>query len=184
MAVALLKTSLSRTFLFAALICFSVTAFLVWQRYTPVTLTFSNFPNSNNSYQVNNPQVLSTLNISDLNIQLPVTSKEVSKGSWPVSSSSLIHVANTPKPGDTGNSVIYGHNWPNLLGSLTKAEIGQKVEIYDDQGQKTDFIITDIQIVKPTQTELLDQTTEPVLTLYTCVGFLDTQRLVIRATKI
>lgn len=183
MAVALLKTRLSRSFLFAALICFSVTSFLVWQRYTPVTLTFSNFPNPNNSYQVDNAQIFSTLKISDLNIQLPVTSKEVSKGNWPVSSSSLIHVASTPKPGDSGNSVIYGHNWSNMLGSLTKATIGQKIEVYDDQGQKTDFIITDIQTVKPTQTELLDQTSYSVITLYTCTGFLDTQRLVIRATK-
>jgi len=58
------------------------------------------------------------------------------------------------------------------------------VEVTASSGTVAKFVIQMVSTVAPYQTDLLAPTTGPVLTLYTCTGFLDTQRLVITATPL
>lgn len=84
------------------------------------------------------------------------------------------HHKTTALPGLEGNVVLAGHNWypgKNLyykvFYDLGKLEIGDEIIIYYDQGK---FIYKTIErkIVSPKDTEILEQTKEPILTLYTC----------------
>lgn len=177
----LLKFKLSRFLILLSLICFSWVGYLVWLRYTPTSLSFD-FPFAPIT-QINpsdsTPKF--SLLMPELSLNLPVTSAEVSKNLWPVSNSSLIHVSSSPLPGDPGNSVIYGHNWPTLLGNLKYAQIGQIIDVKTPNGAKK-FTIDKVSVVSPDQTNLLNPTSIPTLTLYTCTGFLDSRRLVITAS--
>lgn len=184
MTATALKPNLSSWLLFVSLVCFAFTTFLLWQRYTPVTLSFTNFPQGTNSYTVGSAVAPASVSIPDLGINLPVFAGLVKDNRWPVTSKGLIHVADTPHPGDTGNSVIYGHNWPNLLGPLKKAYPGQIIEVSDVSGRLQKFVITKVSVVAPYQTDLLAPTADPILTIYTCTGFLDTKRLVVTATPL
>lgn len=185
MTAAALKLSFSRAALFSSLVCFALTLFFLWQRITPATLTFSNFPQTTNSYLAQAVTKPNTLSIPELNIDsLPIIAGQISGSRWPVSPSGVIHLSTTPPPGAIGNSIIYGHNWPSLLGPLNQAQVGQLIKVTDQQGETTLFTISKITTVTPDQTQLLAPTTTPVLTIYTCTGFLDTLRLVITATPI
>ena len=184
MTTAVLRPNLSRYLLFASLVCFALTTFFLWQRYTPVTLSFTNFPQSLNSYSLSGIAAPASLSIPDLGINLPVFAGMVKDGRWPVTPKGLIHLSDTPHPGEIGNSVIYGHNWPNLLGPLKKAQVGQVIEVTTGSGAVAKFVIQMVSTVAPYQTDLLAPSETPILTLYTCTGFLDTQRLVITATSL
>ena len=181
------KVNLSHWLLFASLACFSFTIFLLWQRHTPVTLSFTNYPQRYNSYSLTaeDPSTPNTLTIVELGIDsLPIIPGRVVSGRWPVSPKGLIHLTDSPQPGDVGNSIIYGHNWPNLLGPLSRAVPGQIIKVTNAAGELRLFSITKVSIVSPDQTDLLAPTDSPVLTIYTCTGFLDTLRLVVTATPL
>lgn len=177
------KLDLSSWLLFAALVCFSFTGFFLWQRYTPVTLAFNNLPLPADSV-ITTQSTPALLSIPDLGIHLPIIAATASENHWPVTSHGLIYLADTPVPGAPGNSIIYGHNWPNLLGPVKRAQIGQKILVTSSNNEVKEFIVEKISVVAPFQTQLLAPTDTPVLTLYTCTGFLDTQRLVLTARSV
>lgn len=167
-----MKFNLSLILLTGTLVCFAGTAYLIWLRFTPITVSKSSISHT------------TVISLPDLSISLPVTDANVSKDHWPVSSNSLIHIIGTPQPGDPGNSIIYGHNWPNLLGPIKKAQLGQIINIASPSGQIKTFKIYAIQTVTPQQADLLKPSSDIRLTLYTCTGLFDTKRLVISALPI
>ena len=80
-----------------------------------------------------------------------------------------------------GNSVLYGHNFPSILGSLTKIKPNDKIEIIMSNGEKKIFTVKYTSIVGQDQTHILSQTKDARITVYTCTGFLDTKRFVATA---
>lgn len=120
------------------------------------------------------------LKIKSAGIDVPILS---SHKIWEEKAKSAVYFSKTPLPGKTGNSVIYGHNWPNLLGNLNKAKTGDVVEIYFNDGSTVEFKIIQKVNVSADQTHILNQTKDSRLTIYTCSGILDSKRLVVVATK-
>ncbi len=174
-----MKLNLSLLFLLASLGCFFWVLNLVWQRYVPLNVAFNQIPTSS---PISGGLVANGIILPDLNISLPVFPGELSHGIWPVTSRGVIYLSSTPQPGTFGNSVIYGHNWPNLLGKLRNAQLGQKVLIHYANGLTKTFIISTISEVLSTDMTILKPTSGTRLTIYTCTGFLDTKRLVVTAT--
>ena len=95
------------------------------------------------------------------------------------------HHKTTALPGLTGNVVLAGHNWYpcksqycRVFCDLEKLKIGDEVAVYYNQG-KFVYKVIERKIVSPKHTEILKQTEEPTLTLYTCYPRLTArQRLV------
>ncbi len=100
---------------------------------------------------------------------------------WPVSNTAANHVYASAYPGQPGNIIIYGHNTDAVFGALHKAQVADTITMVTISGETYQYSISEIRTVATTQTELLAPTTHEVLTIYTCTGFLDSQRLVIRA---
>jgi sortase (surface protein transpeptidase) len=77
--------------------------------------------------------------------------------------------------------VIYGHNKKVVFGNLPYLSLGQKIylkttsgQIYTYEAYKKDFVNSNkIELVSPTDYE--------ELTVYTCWGLFDLQRVVIKA---
>lgn len=122
-----------------------------------------------------------SLKISSLGIDLPVTEGEMKDNRWPTSTKNLIHVSTTKLPGSPGNSVIYGHNWESQLGDLDQIKVGDTIEVVLSDGSKKIFQVSQIAEVSPNQSDLLKDSIDTRLTLYTCSGFLDSKRLVVVA---
>ena len=116
--------------------------------------------------------------IRDLNIYLPIYPAEIKNNSWESTTEGVSYLSSSPLPGNTGNSIIYGHNWESLLGRLTKIKPGQEIQIlYADKTAKT-FVVEYTQVTTSDQTHILSQTKDKRLTIYTCTGFLDFKRFV------
>lgn len=84
-------------------------------------------------------------------------------------------------PGKGGNIVIYAHNKKNLFGNLTTAEYGDVIYIRTSDGTIQQYQIRKKFIVSPDHIEVVEPTSYEVLTLFTCTGFADSQRLIIQA---
>ena len=76
---------------------------------------------------------------------------------------------------------IWRGRWPAILGNLGDTKTGDKLIIQYQNGKTKDFTVSEVKIVGPNATEILASSDTPKITLYTCTGFLDSQRLVVTA---
>lgn len=152
--------------------------YLIFERYNPQRLGFNNAPASSlvSSYAFPREIV-----IHDLNIRLPVYPAQIKNNKWEATTKGVSYLVTSSVPGDRGNSIIYGHNWSNLLGALPKIKPGQKIEIVFDNNEKRTFTVEHTLVVTPDQTSVLENTNDKRITLYTCTGFLDSKRFVVTA---
>lgn len=119
--------------------------------------------------------------IEKAGIDLPVFPGEIIKGKWTVVANGANHWRESAKLGEVGNVVIYGHNWKNLFGPIRTLKVGDEIQVKGENDQIYKYTITQTVSVKPTQVEIVAPTKEPQLTLYTCIGFLDSERFVVVA---
>lgn len=114
-------------------------------------------------------------------IRLPVIEAGVVDGKWLIAEDKANHVWNSANPTDKGNIIIYAHNTPPLFGTLENVAIGEYVHVVTSDGVDHQYQIISKEVVSPAYTTPLQPTSAETLTIYTCTGFLDSQRLVIRA---
>lgn len=119
--------------------------------------------------------------IPSLNINLEVTPGVITDGNWEISQTGVSYLQGSGLPGKPGNLVIYGHNKKNLLGPLISLKKEAEIIIENEQNQKFTYEVTETKIVSPEKVEVLKPTSDARLTLYTCTGFFDGQRLVVVA---
>ncbi len=124
------------------------------------------------------------IKIPAVNIDLNIFPSTYKGHTWEYTDDGVSYLSNTPIPGAQGNSVFYGHNRPNLLGSLNKVNKGDYIEIDYSDGSTQKFEISSTFMVSPDQTHILNETDDSRITLYTCVGFLDLKRWVVVASKV
>ena len=147
---------------------------LVWERYTPL-------PESQVASQTASGRA--QIDIPSARIILPIYPATITDNRWEITKSGVSYLSTSPKPGARGNSVLYGHNWPRLLGRLTLVKPGDAVLIKGEDGKVVRFIVTYVFTVRPDQTEIFADTSDSRITIYTCTGFLDSKRLVVTALR-
>ena len=123
---------------------------------------------------------LFTIHIPSAQIQLPAYSSSIVGTTWQTTKRGISYLSTSPLPGERGNSVLYAHNWPNLLGNLREVKPGDAVFV--TRGDKTTrFIVRFVAVVGPQERSVYAASNDRRLTLYTCTGFLDRDRLVVTA---
>ncbi len=95
----------------------------------------------------------------------------------------LTHYVHSQPLGSAGNAVLYGHN--DIEGSifryLDRLQPGDQFSL-KMEGRTLNYRITNRTIVTPDHTELLNETSAPRLTLFTCYPYwVDTHRVVLIA---
>lgn len=120
--------------------------------------------------------------IPSLDIDLPVKEAKVVKGYWEVFESVAGFGLGSSYPDDIGNQVIFAHARKGLFLPLKNAKVGQMVYVLTREKWYS-YKIDQIKEVLPSQTEVIAPTTEAILTLYTCSGFSDSKRLIVKAVK-
>ncbi len=86
-------------------------------------------------------------------------------------------------PGENGNVVLSAHNdiFGEIFRDLDRLEPGDEVTIYTNQRSYT-YIVSENKVVEPTQVNIMDNTSQPTLTLISCYPYLvDDQRIAITA---
>lgn len=84
-------------------------------------------------------------------------------------------------PGEKGNIVLSAHNdiFGEIFRDLDRLKPGDEITIYTNQRAYT-YVISESQVVEPTQVEVMESTSQPTLTLISCYPYLvDDQRIAI-----
>ena len=105
-------------------------------------------------------------------------------GKHTISPDSASYLTGSAQIGENGNLIIYGHNYGNIFNNLKKTTEGEIITLTDNQGQTHQYQVTHKNIYAAGNTTPLKPTTEETLTIYTCSGLLDQNRLVIQAKPI
>jgi len=176
-----MKNFSSRILTLAGILLIIFSLFLYWQKTTPRRVAFNLESNFNTRDAHQGEAVPTKLIINELGIELPVFGAEIVGNNWPVTKNGVSFLSSSALPGTKGNSILYGHNWNSLLGPLTKAKPGQKIEVLLSDGNIVNFVVDSTQIVSPNQASVLAESRDKRLTIYTCTGFLDSQRFVVSA---
>ena len=100
------------------------------------------------------------------------------------------HHQNTPWPELSGNTVLAGHRWYpgrnpyyQIFYNLDKLKIGDKINIYYEGGRFI-YEVIERKIILPSDTEILKQTKEPTLTIYTCTPTFTAQKRLVFVSKL
>lgn len=122
--------------------------------------------------------------IPKLEKSLAIEEGEVVNNRWSISQTGVSFYKDSAVPGSVGNSVIYGHNLKNVLGDLQKLTNEDKIYVILSDGSFAKYEVFEKKTIKPDQVEILNQTQDSRLTIYTCSGFLDTARYVVVAREL
>lgn len=115
--------------------------------------------------------------IPKINVDAPV----VNGVNWEDLKKGVGHLPGSANPGERGNLYLAAHNdiFGEIFRDLEKLEVGDEYFVYAGE-QKFRYVVTEKQIIEPTEVEVMLPTTEPVATLQTCYPYLvDTHRIVV-----
>ena len=110
------------------------------------------------------------------------TDKTLSQGLW--------HIPGTSTPDQGGNTVISAHRWKWLPTSgksfydIDKVAVGDTIQL-TWKGQDYTYVVSKISTVTPDQVEILNNTAEDKLTLFSCAPLFSSKyRIVVEADRI
>ena len=149
--------------------------YLVYERLAPRQLVYAA------NVRAQSPTSPVRLTIASIPLDLSVYPATINHGKWDLTREGISYLSTSPLPGSLGNSVMYGHNWHNLLGKLKNIQVGAPIVITDNHGQTLTYLVQFISVVTQDETHIYSNTSDYRLTLYTCTGFLDSKRLVVTA---
>jgi sortase A len=108
---------------------------------------------------------LAVLRIRRINIEAPVL-----EGTDDLTlNRGLGRIAGTARFGETGNIGIAGHR-DGFFRELKDIQLGDRIEVETPQGRST-YVVDHLQIVKPTDVQVLQSASASTLTLVTCYPF-------------
>lgn len=122
--------------------------------------------------------------IPSINIDQKIESGGIDAGVWQISYTSPTFLSTSARPGGGGNVVIYGHNKKAIFGNLPYLSVGQEVNLIGESGKIYKYKVTNKYFVRPDRVDLVSPTDHEELTIYTCWGLFDSQRVIIKALPI
>lgn len=117
--------------------------------------------------------------IRSLDIDTPVvyTDKEDEDSFQVALRDGVVHYPKTALPGQPGNVYIFGHssdfptapgNYKTVFALLPKINIGDEIEVTDEEGRIYRYLVSETKVVSPSDTSVLEQDrTKKQLTLQT-----------------
>jgi LPXTG-site transpeptidase (sortase) family protein len=113
--------------------------------------------------------------IPRLNVNLPIFDGvyDPATQSWTLGNQGVHYAYNTNLPNDDhGNTLLYGHNNPKILGVTKHLQPGDELIVITDNNLTFTYMYTEDQVVEPSNTTLFEGNHYelPRLTLLTCSG--------------
>ncbi len=124
------------------------------------------------------------LYIPKLNKSLDVYDGSYENNRWVVTQNGVSFLTSSKIPGEAGNAVMYGHNRKSLLGDLKNVTEGEYIFVVLSDQSVVRYKVSETKEIQPTQVDILNQTNDATLTIYTCSGYLDESRFVVIAKKV
>ncbi len=123
------------------------------------------------------------VSISSAGINIPVKSGGIIDGEWILdSNSALFFPLESGKK--TSSLVIYAHNTHNLFANLKTVKVGDFITVKDINGKSHDYRVYSKENINPTQVDKIIVPADGELVMFTCNGWFDSQRLLVKAASI
>jgi sortase A len=125
------------------------------------------------------PEQAQQIRIPAISVDAPV----VQGDGWEQLKKGVAQHIGSPNPGQKGNLVLSAHNdvFGELFRDLDKLKVGDQVILFTNQRQYV-YVVTNSQIVLPTQVDVMAPTRDATLTLVSCYPYMvDNKRIVISA---
>lgn len=122
--------------------------------------------------------------VNSVHIDLPIRSSPFENGSWIAHDDSASYAKGTsPLNSDDGNTLIFGHARSKLFKPLLNAKLGDTIKVYSNS-EIYFYKIVDRQVVSPYNVNALESPAKYKITLLTCIGKNDENRLLLRGELI
>lgn len=128
--------------------------------------------------------VPTSLSIPKQKLNIKVEQGGIVSGKWVLSKTNALYLPTSGGLGEGFNTIIYAHNTRDLFGKLKKSAKGDLIVLSDKAGKEYRYKIYSIEDVDPSDLRKLYSTQKDIVTLFTCDGWADKSRLVVRAQKI
>jgi sortase A len=119
-------------------------------------------------------------------IQIPaidVDARVLEGDDWETLQRGAGHQIGSANPGERGNCVISAHNdiFGEIFRDLPDLNLGDEIKVHT-ASRVYRYVVTQKRIIEPTEVEVLEPTSSPVLTLVSCYPYgIDTHRIVVVA---
>ncbi len=126
------------------------------------------------------PEQAVQIQIPSINVDAPI----VQGDNWEQLKKGVGQHAGSADPGQPGNLVLSAHDdvYGEIFRYLDQLKDGDQVIIYTLQHSYT-YLVTGVTIVKPTDVQVMDPTSDPTLTLISCYPYMvDNKRIVVQAS--
>ncbi len=159
-----------------------LTAFTRYKINRAERLSFTHAPVT--KVQADQAHVPASIEIIPLSIKLSVAPARVEGNNWEISETEASYLSSSAPMKKNGNTVIYAHNKSTLFGPLSKIEVGHPITLKSRNGKIYSYSVYKIDTVSPDEIDVIKSQGREELTLYTCTGFADSKRLVVKAKPI
>ena len=158
-----------------------ISVFTIWRYYQVRILSFKV-----SEYQEQSKEgiIPTYIKMYPLGVDIKIKEAMIIKGVWQVYPDAISHLSSSARVGEKGNIIMYGHNKDNVLGPIRWAKEGATIELYDGSKTKYLYKVVKTDTVEPDNLSYVLPTSEETLTLYTCVGFLDSKRFIVVAKRV
>jgi LPXTG-site transpeptidase (sortase) family protein len=160
---------------------FGIGLALLWYRNYPARLAFEHYNNPTTKVRVSSEKQPVRISIPNLKLDLPIFPASIDKNTWQTTPVGVSYLINSVAPGQTGNSIMYAHNWAGLFRDLPQLKSGDTIEVTAADKTVNQFIVAYTLEVSPGDLSVLAESHDTRLTMYTCTGFLDEKRFVVVA---
>jgi LPXTG-site transpeptidase (sortase) family protein len=123
---------------------------------------------------------VSEIIVPRLGIDLAVTPSKIIDGYWEVSETTASHGEGSANPGENGNVVVFAHARSGMFLNLRNIKKDDEVYILTGDKKHT-YKVSEIVSVYPDDITSVAPTDSEALTLFTCSGFFDEKRLIVKA---
>lgn len=142
------------------------------QHLKPLVQSLANIP-----LPTPGPEQANRLQIPALGVDAPI----VQGDGWEQLKKGVGQHIGSADPGEKGNVVLSAHNdiFGEIFRDLDRLKPGDEITVYTNQRAYT-YVVSESQVVEPTQVGIMENTSQPTLTLISCYPYLvDNQRIAI-----
>ncbi len=123
------------------------------------------------------------ITIPTIDIKVAVTPGGIDQGNWILSEDKALFLPSSGLLGEGFNTIIYAHKREGLFVNLKKVTLGDKIWLEDQTGKSFIYKVYSVENIDPTNLEKLKSKTPNNLTLFTCDGWFDQSRLMVKAKR-
>lgn len=129
-------------------------------------------------------QAPTLISIPSLKADIKVIKGGIANGNWVLSDSEALYLPTSGKIGEGFNTILYAHNRENLFGNLKKIQKGDLLVIKDNADKDFIYKVYLIENIDPRDIKRLFSEEKDIVTLFTCDGWFDQERLLVRGKLI